>query len=277
MTDGLTYILEFFLTDALNTLDKWLGDLTKTAFYAQEFLTDTIGLNFAGLFKVTYIFGIYLIILKLLKKGFEVYILWSEGDADMDPFILFTGFIKAIVVAITFQEIYGYAIDISLDFLNRILNVMNSAHAGTEISVKIVAKLISGGFTMMVIGFIYYIMFEILYMKFCRRGMEILILKLGVPLAAVGLMDSDGGVFKPYIKKFLQEILTVILQTFLFKISIALVTSGHPFYGIAVISFALKTPQFLQEFIMVEQGGQGVVSKATQSLYTASMVRSFVK
>nr|WP_242836692.1 conjugal transfer protein TrbL family protein [Clostridium sp. BNL1100] len=31
--------------------------------------------------------AVAMIILKFLKKGFEAYVLWTEGDADADPLL----------------------------------------------------------------------------------------------------------------------------------------------------------------------------------------------
>jgi len=49
-----------------------------------------------------------------------------------------------------------------------------------------------------IISLIFFICFFILYIQFLTRGLEILILRVGVPLACVGLMDNDNGVFRTY-------------------------------------------------------------------------------
>ena len=33
---------------------------------------------------------------KFLKKGFETYVLWSDGDADEEPIAILTNFFKAM-------------------------------------------------------------------------------------------------------------------------------------------------------------------------------------
>ena len=43
----------------------------------------------------------------------------------------------------------------------------------------------------------------ILYFSFFKRGAEMLILRLGFPFVVSGWIDSDRGVFKPYIQQFI--------------------------------------------------------------------------
>jgi membrane-anchored glycerophosphoryl diester phosphodiesterase (GDPDase) len=124
---------------------------------------------------------------------------------------------------------------------------------------------------------VFLVLYVLLWIQFLKRGLEIYVLKIGIGIACCGLMDSDGGVFKPYIKKFFQEVFSVLLQVFFLKLSIALLINGNILFGIAAISASLKAPQFLQEFIMAYGGGQGVVSKSTQAVYMANMVRGFAK
>ncbi len=276
-SDGMEGFLSGLLNEALRVFDSGLRDIADIAFRADNYMTSEIGMNLDNLFTVLRLFGLYLVVLKFLKKGFDIYILWSEGDADMDPFILATGFFKAIVITVTFNTLYDYVVKIILDMMNRVLNSINNVNLDTASLIELLSQYIVKGLIMLIVAIVYLIFYLILWVQFIQRGLEIFILKAGIPLASVGLMDSDGGVFKPYIKKFTQEIFTVLVQTFILKLSIAFMMNGHFMFGIAAIGLALKAPQFLQEFIMLSGGGQGVVSKASQTIYTANMVRSFVR
>lgn len=77
------------------------------------------------------------------------------------------------------------------------------------------------------------------------------ILKLGFPLACIGLFDSNKGVFTPYIKKFFQSIVTVIVQMTLAKIVILLILSDQLINATAVLLVALRIPKFLAEFMLL--------------------------
>lgn len=84
--------------------------------------------------------------------------------------------------------------------------------------------------------------------------MKILILRVGLPMACVGILDTDKGVFKTYIQKFFQATLEVLVQIVLAKIGIALMLNTYVFCGIAALMLAIKTPRFLQEFIIILGG-----------------------
>ena len=90
------------------------------------------------------------------------------------------------------------------------------------------------------------------------KGMELFILRLGFPLACVGLVNPDGGVFKSYSEKLIKSVLTVLVQIILCKIAIVLIFNVKLLFGIAAIIMAIKTPKFLQEFML--GGGTGGIS-----------------
>ena len=60
-------------------------------------------------------------------------------------------------------------------------------------------------------GLVAIILFVVLYVQFLVRGVEILILRLGFPLACVGLLESNNGVFQTYSQKMFKSVLTVIV------------------------------------------------------------------
>ncbi len=276
-SDGVEGFLSDLLNEALRVFDAGLKNIATIAFNTDSYMTSDIGMNLTSFFQVIRLFGLYLIVVKFIKKGFDTYILWNDGDADMDPFILATGFFKAIIVTVSFQTFYDIAISIVLDMMTKTLNAINNVNLDATSLDSIIRNFLKDGIVMIIICIVYLVFYIILWIQFIRRGFEIFILKAGVPLASVGLMDSDGGVFKPYLKKFTQEIFTVLVQVFILKLSLAFMINDHYMIGIGALCSALAAPQFLQEFIMISGGGQGIVSKTTQTMYTANMVRSLVK
>jgi len=84
-----------------------------------------------------------------------------------------------------------------------------------------------------------------------------MILRIGLPLACVGLMDrTDSNLFKSYLQKFFQSTLAVLVQIVLAKLGVGLILNAHVFLGVASMVLAIRTPKFLQEFLIVS-GGQG--------------------
>jgi hypothetical protein len=274
---GMEGFVSYLINSILNLVDNFLADTTKVCFFAQDYLTSDIGMNVSNVFQTIRIFGYYLIVLKLLIKGFNTYILWSDGDPDMDPFILATGFYKAIIVAISFDYLYGYMIDIAIDLLTQTIGSINNVDLESVATSDIVSIFIKNGLGSCIMVLIYVGLYVYLWITFIKRGIDLLVLRMGAPIAATGLMDSDGGVFKAFLKKFIQIVFTVLVQILFLKLSIAFMLNGHLFYGIAAMLGAMKTPQLLQDFMLAYGGGQGAVSKATQAAYTARMFYGFVK
>lgn len=53
---------------------------------------------FQSLFDIVFGFGVSLIVLKFLKKGFETYVLWSDGDADEEPILALAGIFGSVMM-----------------------------------------------------------------------------------------------------------------------------------------------------------------------------------
>lgn len=275
-SDGIKGFLSDLINDALKQFDKLLGSIVDVALNADTYMKSNLNMDFTGLYAVLFSYGIYLIVLKFLKKGFNTYVLWSDGDPDMDPSILCINFIKAIAIAMCYASLYDVGTQIISALIDSSLASMNDANV--EITADTISQAISGllskGLLFVIVAVIYLILYILLWIQFIKRGFELFILKCGVPLASSGLMDSDGGVFKIYTKKIIQELFTVFVQIVLLKISLVLMINVHFLFGIAAISSALKTPQFLSEFIMAAAGGGGAMGKVTQA---SMIIRNFKK
>lgn len=250
-----------------------LEGIINTALHVENQFTNlgVGGVDF--LFEMFFGYGISLIILKFLKKGFDTYILWIDGDADSDPMLLLTNFFRAMAVAIAFPTVYEWFVEIlekaSTDILEAIgLNI------GFDITVLnnfVTQSLLTGIFSL-----IFMIIFVMVYIKILGIGVEILILRVGLPLACGGLMDADRGVFRSYIQKFIQSFFTVLIQLILLKFGMALMLNGHVIWGIVFANLALKTPKFLQEFLIVSSGGGGL-NGIYQSARMVQMARTAFK
>ncbi len=59
--------------------------------------------------------------LKFLKKGFEQYILWTEGDVDADPILMLTGFFKSLAIAVSFPTLYSWLCNIIEDLTDELI------------------------------------------------------------------------------------------------------------------------------------------------------------
>ena len=178
------------------------------------------GVEFFGLIMpISYGVGISLIILKFLKKAFDIYVLWTDGDPDADPFLLLTNFVRAVGTALIFQWLYGLFVDIFRDITNTIIERINS---NCNPTVEWVNSITSLGIVPAICGLIFIICYLILLLSFMARGVEMMVMRIGVPLACVGLLDNDKGVFRAYINQFVKAFATTIVQIMLCKIGLSL-------------------------------------------------------
>ena len=247
-------LITAILSGCLTYVNTLLDGLVSMALHSEDYMDTLIGSSgVSDVFDIFFALGVSLIILKFLKKGFERYVLWTEGDADVDPILLMTGFFKALAIAISFPTLYDWLAQIISDMSSQIIDTLSS---GMETDFgAVITGISSAGIFTGIISLIFFICFFMLYIQFLTRGLEILILRIGVPLACVGLMDNENGVFRTYIQKFFQSTLAVLVQIVLAKLGVALMLNAHVFWGVAALLLALRTPRFLQEFLIIS-GGQ---------------------
>ena len=99
----LVLLIVALLNGAIAYIDTLLTDIVPLSLYAEQYMSTLAGVDlFQSLFDILFGFGVSLIVLKFLKKGFETYVLWSDGDADEEPLALLTNFFKAMAVAVCF-------------------------------------------------------------------------------------------------------------------------------------------------------------------------------
>ncbi len=272
ITALLTGIISLFFTSEL------LTSLYDIVFDCGQTLSTFTGVSFFGLvMPITYGIGISLIILKFLKKAFDIYVLWTDGDPDADPFLLLTNFVRAVGTALIFQWLYGIFVDICRDITNQI---MTSIDGGREMTTEWVTAITSLGIVPAIAGLIFMICYLILLFSFMARGIEMMVMRVGVPLACVGLLDNDKGVFRAYINQFVKAFITTIVQIMLCKIGLSLmlgatiISTQNIIWGIACMIAAISMPKILREFL-VPTGGDGHIGNTVfQSVHVASLAKS---
>lgn len=272
----LVLLIASLLSGCLAFANSLLNDLVPIALHAEWYMETLLGTDgISEIFEIFFGFGVSLIVLKFLKKGFEQYILWTEGDADSDPLILLTGFFKALAIAVSFPTLYGWLAEIIEELTDQLINSISN---GMETDfTSVITGISSAGLFTAIVSLIFFICLFLLYLQFLSRGLEIFILRVGLPLACVGLMDSDNGVFRTYIQKFFQSTLAVLVQIVLAKMGVALMLNTHVFWGLAALLLALRTPRFLQEFIIVSGGHGGGIGTVYQSVRLVQIAKGAIR
>ena len=185
-------------------------------------------------------------------------------------------FVRSIVVVLSFEFLFDLVIEIAEMFGNELINALSLdimlPDWGTIVEFCMTSLFSS------ITGLVAIILFVVLYVQFLVRGVEILILRLGFPLACVGLLESNNGVFQTYSQKMFKSVLTVIVQIILCKLGLVLVFSEHWFYAIAVVIMALKTPSFLHEFMLTSNSGgiSSVVMNTSKTIELSRQVKNIV-
>lgn len=288
MTKILETLLTDFFKDAFPIADVLFVSLINIVFWVENHISDgsifqnTILDNsksdifFDKLFQVTTSFGVAFLIFKFLKKIFDTYIIGSDGDPSMSVENIVIGFCKGLIIIFSFNFLYEIFVNISIDFINQMLDAVGLVTIPSLM--EIFERFFLGGGIFMLLGLlVFFICYLLLVFQFIKRGLEMLILRLGVPIACVGLIDSDNGVFAPYIKMFIQNSVTVVIQLAMIKLGFGVVANGNIFFGIACMIMGIKTPQFLQQF-MIGLGSSGIdMMTINQTASMVSRVSRFIR
>jgi len=270
----LVLLIVAILNGAIAMIDEMLESLVPMTLHADQYMTGMNGGSMVDtLFEILLGVGVSLIILKFLKKGFECYVLWTDGDPDADPTNLVIRFMQAMVVAVSFPVLYGWLAEIVQNLTDQLLAAIG---ASTNYSWQAWVDGISTlGIVTAIFGLVFIICYFLLYFQFLMRGLELLILRVGIPVACVGLIDNDKGIFKSYMNKFFQTALAVIVQICLCKLGVGMMLNMHIFWGIACLILAIKTPKFLSEFLVPSGGGgSGVINNAYHSVRLMQMIKN---
>jgi hypothetical protein len=250
--------------------------LLDLALNAQDSLVNELGggLDVQAIYTACYSAGIALIVFNFLKKGFETYVLWTDGDPDADTMGLLQNFGKALVAAIVFPTVYSWLVRVIKEFMRLLLNAVKSGTSTVSIVDNLLAFIAGGpGMFTLILVIIWLICLVILYFSFLVRGLQMFALRLGVPLAVIGLLQADKGVWRGYAQKMGQIFFGLVVQLLFMNISISLIMTYHFIWGIATIVFALKTPSFLAEFLYVgERGGGNLMMKTYYGVQFGRMI-----
>ena len=257
------------ITAAFEKFDAQMISLLRGAFYFENLAISGADAalseqSIRDVYFYIYGFACSLVILKFLFKGFHIYILWRDGDADVSPRDMLVGMLEAAAY------LYEKLANICVAFAEGIM-----ARLGVSLGLVIVPDLnliLSQGILTILILLVFVISILVLWIQLIGRGFELLILRFGVPLASLGLLDSDMGLFKAYMQVFIKAALTVIVQICAMALAIRVAGSfqfTNSLLALGIIFGAFKAPATLQQFLMPSAGGGGGL---TQKAYSAAIV-----
>ena len=274
MVGFLEAMEEILVSDLLIALADVIGNLFMSAFYIESLPgLDTTVLNTTVIneaLDVLYGIMLTLLALKLLWKGFSVYILWRDGDADNSPGEMLLSAVYAMIVAVMFPLLYDICVDMVMEISQAVLfTIAGNFGQDTNLLLYVANAILNGniltGFVMVILIIIYIIVLVVLIFKLLGQAVELLIYRLGVPIAVVGLVNSDGGAWKPYIQMLFKQAGTILVQYFCIVMGIYVVstlTFTSFIVGIAFEVTALAAPRLLAQFTAPSGGGPDLMQKA---------------
>lgn len=225
-----------------------------------------------GLYNAIYSFAIALLIMFFVKKMVEVYMAWSNGDPETSPLTIVVGFVKAMIIMICFGFIYTQFAWICYDLYQSIFVGMLGEFRVLGVTTGNIVWNILGSFFYLIIA----IYMVLIYFQTITRGIEMLILRLAIPFACIGLLNSDGGAFNGYVKKFISNAFTVIVQLALLQFAILLLNNAHLVLALSTVMIANRTPHLLREFMETSGGNSSLGTKVSTTTRTISSFKNIV-
>lgn len=255
MTDMLVELIQNFISGSESTLNSLFNSMLNLVFFIERELmyipTGETGLtynvDFNQIYQVVFNYATYLLVIVFIAKAIKTYFLMREGDNEQNPIQLVIGMLKAVIVMICFKEIYTIGVGIVGEFLNSILNVMTVE--GTNLA-EALSNNIQGGIFTAVACLVLLICWLLLTCQFIMKGIELLVMRIGIPISSIGLLNSDGGVFPDYIRSFMMTAFTLVIQLSLLNLSIATLLMNKLIYGIAIAVVAVNTPMIMSKYMV---------------------------
>ena len=255
MADVLVELIQKFIGGAESTLNSIFNSMLNLVFFIERELMyipegqilKQYKINFNDIYKVVVDYAIYLLVIVFIVKAIKIYFLLKDGDNEQNPIQLVIGMLKAIIVMICFKEIYTIGVGVVGEFLNSILNVMQVDSVNLA---EALSNNIQGGIFTAVACLVLLICWLMLICQFIMKGIELLVMRIAIPFASIGLLNSDNGVFPEYIRSFLMTAFTVVVQLSLLNLSIATLLMNKLIYGIAIAVVAVNTPMIMSRYMI---------------------------
>ena len=263
---------------AFEQFDAFVKMVLENTLYVEKMLDNVLNSQAVStLYTFMYGFACMLIVLKFLQRGFSIYILWRDGDPDTSPKDALMGLIIGMALMATFPILYGYLTEVVLWLYQNILNILKLSEL--SLMVNNLLNAVAGNLFFGIIALIYAVAGFVLWLQTIKRGLELLILRIGFPIACVGLINSDGGIFRGYLNTIIKTTLTLMLQAILISVSYKLVSSFNMnglLLGIAALMSAYSVPALFQSFL-ISGSGPNVGQKVTSTARVIQSVKGLIR
>lgn len=256
MADMLVELIQKFIDGSEATLNSLFKSMVNLVFFIERELNNIQvqggnKIDFNGIYQVVFNYACFILVIVFIAKLIKIYFLQNDGDAEKNPIHLIVGMLKAVIIMICCKEIYDIFVGITSSFLNSILGAMPVKAVSLS---EALSGNIAGGIFTAVACLVLLITWLVLICQFIMKGIEMLLMRMGIPFASIGLLNSDGGVFPEYVRGFLMTAFTLVVQLALMNLSILVTINGHLIYAIAIAMISVNTPMILSKYLVRPNG-----------------------
>lgn len=187
MTEMLVELIQNFISGSETTLNSVFSSMLNLVFHIERELSnlkvaDGSFIDFNAIYQTIFNYAIYILVIVFIAKAIKIYFFMHDGDPEQNPIQLAIGMVKAVIVMICFKEIYDIFVGIVQEFLNNILNHLTLQ--GTNLA-EMLSNNMGGGIFTAVACLVLLIVWLILICQFIMKGIEILVMRLGIPFASI--------------------------------------------------------------------------------------------
>ena len=190
MADMLVELIQKFIDGSEATLNSLFKSMVNLVFYIERELNAIqvqggVKIDFNGIYQVIFSYACFILVVVFISKLIKTYFLQSDGDSEKSPIHIAIGMLKAVIIMICFKEVYDIFVGITSNFLNSILGAMP---VKTVSLAKVLSGNISGGIFTSVACLVLLITWLILICQFIMKGIEILLMRMGIPFASIRIV-----------------------------------------------------------------------------------------
>lgn len=277
-------LLSLIVEGLLGNIQSYVVSISDYAFDIETYIDGALNSELTSdLLMIFAVTALSLITVLFLKKGFETYIVYSDGDPDSDPIQLLTLYCKGIAIITCGSYVIEIFIAVVKGLTNKIQDLFTGILSLDNITEDAWATFLNGLFPedpaqlgLHLLGIIFVIVYGVLavalFFSTLKDGLELWLIKIGTPLAAVGLINADKGIFKNYAMSIAKALVTIMIKVCLFNLGFILVVGCQEItvvgtdmtmfgmvLGIMCNIMAFTTPKLLQEFMIAGGGGMGMM------------------
>lgn len=195
MADMLVELIQKFIDGSEATLNSLFKSMVNLVFYIERELNAIqvqggVKIDFNGIYQVIFSYACFILVVVFISKLIKTYFLQSDGDSEKSPIHIVIGMLKAVIIMICFKEVYDIFVGITSNFLNSILGAMP---VKTVSLAQALSNNIAGGIFTAVACLVLLITWLVLICQFIMKGIEILLMRMGIPFASIRIVKFRRG------------------------------------------------------------------------------------